>query len=88
MVKMAEQQNPKPEREIDVERELVHETFQADAGGRLELEKKILAVAFLLDSEDGDLDRDIAVGLAAILRGAAKEIAMLRRRLRRVDASE
>lgn len=86
---MAEQLNPKPQREIDLEHELVDEAFQITPGGRLELEKRILAVAYLLEScsEDGnaDLNGDVAVGLAQVLRGAAKEMAMLCRRLQRYE---
>lgn len=39
---MAEQPNPKPEREIDLEHELVDAAFQVTPGGPMELEKKFL----------------------------------------------
>jgi len=37
----------KPEPEIDLDEELVGEAFELKAGDRLQLEKKILSVAFL-----------------------------------------
>jgi hypothetical protein len=88
---MAEQTNPKPEREIDLEHEMVDDAFRITPGGQLELPKRILAVAYLLetscDEGNGPLDGAIADGLAQVLRGIAKEVAMLRRRLRRQDES-
>jgi hypothetical protein len=89
-MKMAEQPNPKPEREIDIERELVYEAFDIVPGGRLELEKKILAVAFLLESccEEGnaDLNASIALGLSEVLRLIAKDAALLRRQLQHLES--
>jgi hypothetical protein len=79
----------KKEREIDLDQELIAEAFELKAGDRLQLEKKILAVSFLLDTCSGEgnepVDGIIAVGLAAILRGAAADAARLRRQLRRAE---
>jgi len=79
----------KPEPEIDLDEELVGEAFELKAGDRLQLEKKILSVAFLLEacSRGGNesIDGVIASGFAQILRGAASDVALLRRQLRRQD---
>jgi len=90
---MAEQPNPKPEREIDLEQELIDEAFEigVELGSPIVLEKKILAVAFLLQACTGygneSLDGHIADGLAGVLRNAAKDAARLGQRLRRQDES-
>jgi hypothetical protein len=87
---MAEQEpNPKPktEQEIDLEHELVDAAFRAgeEHGSQLEFEKKILAVAFLLENCSGygneAVDDIIADGLAVVLRNAAKDAARLRKEL-------
>jgi len=56
---MENEPKAKAEREIDLEQEVLDEAFQSTPGDRLELEKKILSTAFLLDSctNDGELDR-------------------------------
>jgi hypothetical protein len=80
---------PNAEKEIDLEQEVLDEAFQSMPGDRLDLEKKILSIAFLLESCTGEgmkpLDGIAAVGFAEILRGAAKDAARLRRELRRLD---
>ena len=77
------QPTPRAEREIDLDDELVAEAFELSAGDRRALEKKILAVAFLLEAcaEEGmrQVDATLACGLAEALRSAAEDAARLRR---------
>src|SRR2546429_5178759 len=77
---------PRAQREIDIEEDVLNEAFEA-GDERLQLEKTLLATAYLLDSCSGQgsesLDGAIAIGLAEILRGAARDAARLRRQLRR-----
>jgi hypothetical protein len=80
---MGEEPKPKPKAEqVDLLLELIEEAFEFDLGDPLELEKKILAVAFLLDSCSGGgnkpVNEIIAGGLAELLRNAAKDAAKLR----------
>lgn len=77
---------PGADGEIDLDHELLEEAFELKADDRLQLEKKILAVAFLLEacSREGNesIDGAAASGFAAVLRQAAEDIARLRRQLR------
>ena len=77
-------------REIDLEKEMLEEAFQSMPGDRLDLEKKILCIAFLLEACTGEgnepLDGAAACGFAEVLRGAAKDAARLRQQLRRLQA--
>jgi len=80
------QPGPEAQRDIDIEEDVLNEAFEA-GDERLQLEKTLLATAYLLDSCSGEgaeaVDGAIAIGLAEILRGAAKSAARLRRQLRR-----
>src|SRR2546430_13153546 len=82
------EKQPTGQREIDIEEDVINEAFKA-GDDRLQLEKTLLATSYFLDtcsSEGAEaIDGAIAIGLAEILRGAAKEAALLRRRLRRQD---
>ena len=89
---MPENDPEKKEREIDLDEELISEAFELKAGDRLQLEKKILCVAFLLEAcsehHGGDIGGATAEGLAQILRGAAADAARLRRQLCRLSQDE
>jgi hypothetical protein len=82
-------QSPRPERDIDLEQEVLDDAFQSVPGDRMELEKKILSVAFLIEASTGEgntkLDATAALGFAAVLRGCAEDAAALRRELRRLE---
>src|SRR5260370_7496369 len=82
---MPENNPERKEREIDLDEELVSEAFELKADDRLQLEKKILCVAFLLEAcsehHGGDIDGATAEGLAQILRPASSNAAPLLRPL-------
>lgn len=86
---MDSESKPNAEREIDLYEQLVSDAFQLKAGDRLQLEKKLLAIAFLLDACSGEgsdeIDGIVACGLAAVLRGAAEDAALLRKRLHKLE---
>src|SRR5260370_42345408 len=85
---MENEPKAKAEREIDLEQEVLDEAFQFMPGDRLDLEKKILSIAFLLEACTGEgnepLDGTAACGFGEGLRGAARDAARLRRQLRRL----
>lgn len=86
---MEEQAKPKAEPEIDVEAQLIYESFELKADDRLRLEKKILSIAFLLEacSHEGNepVDPVAANGFAVVLRESAGEVGELRRKVRRLE---
>jgi hypothetical protein len=84
---MAEKKpRPEGEPEIDLQFELVDEAFQLQPDDRMAIEKKILAVAFLLEActhEGNDpVDGIASCGFAQILRECARDVTGLRRQLR------
>jgi hypothetical protein len=86
---MAEELKPKAEPEIDIEEQLVYESFELKADDRLRLEKKILSIAFLLEacSQEGNepVHPAAANGFATVLREAVGEVGDLRRKLQRQE---
>ncbi len=86
---MEKEPKPRDDREIDLDEEVLNEAFQTVPGDRMDLEKKILAIAFLIESSTGGgnkpLEGAAANGFATVLRDCAEDAAKLRRELRRLD---
>jgi hypothetical protein len=86
---MDQEPKPRAESEIDLDYEMIDETFLLKVDERRALEKKILSVAFLLEecSKGGNepVDGVVAGGFAEVLRDAARDVARLRKELCRRD---
>ena len=89
---MDKEPEPKDEREINLDFEMVDEAFLLKADDKLGIEKRILAVALLLEAEtkegNEDVDGVVAMGLVRILKEVARDVSQLRSQLRRVDRLE